>query len=153
MVILPLHIKKKLLNVAKRMSPIDSGNLRFNAIKGSSWNNKTKFTITYDENIAPYLEILQDSTWEGKAIQRRNIHKGFIDQTVLEIIRGLQLHYSGKGLKGNKDFMSIRDYQKNDEYSMQRRQNVYERSLKVAELKREVVGNGEPKVFNEFISK
>jgi hypothetical protein len=148
---LPLHVKNRMLNIAKRMSPIDSGNLRFNAIQGSNWLDRNNFTISYSETIAPYLEILQDSTWEGKPIQRRNIHKGFIDQTVLEIIRGLKLHYGGQGLKGRKEFGKVRDYQKNDEYSMQRRQNVYERSLEVAKLKKEASNNDSTAVFKEFI--
>lgn len=148
---LPLHIKRKMLNIAKRMSPIDSGNLRFNAIRGSKWLNKNEFTISYSESKAPYVEILQDSTWEGKPIRRKNIHKGFIDRTVLEIIRGLKLHYSGQGLKGQKEFNTVRDYQKNDEFSMQRRRNVYERSLEIAKLKKEARNNEQPTVFEESI--
>lgn len=144
--LLPLHLKRKLLNKAKRMAPEDTGNLRFNAIKGLKWTSNNKFTIRYDESTAPYVEVLQDSTWNGKAIKRKNIHKGFIDRTVLEIINDLNNFYSGKRSKGK--FSELKD--NGDLRQLQRRISVYQRSEKLNDLKREVYANDQPRSVKEF---
>ncbi len=147
---IPLHLKRKLLNKAKRMAPEDTGNLRFNAIKGLNWTSKNKFTIRYDESTAPYVEILQESTWNGKPIKRKNKHKGFIDQTVLEILNDLNGYYKqGKQLRGS-DFSKGTDLKGQDLFSLQRRINVYERSKGLNELKREVYKDDTARSTEEF---
>ena len=134
---LPLNLKRKLLNKAKRMSPEDTGNLRFNAIKGLRWTNPTKFTIRYDEGSADYIVYLQEKEFAGGSTNIRNRHKGFIDRTVLDLTNDLISYFSGKKLKGS-DYGFGKDDKGKDLYSLDRRTKVYERSIKLNELKREV---------------
>ena len=82
--------------------------------------------------------------------KRKNKHKGFIDQTVLEILNDLNGYYKqGKQLRGS-DFSKGTDLKGQDLFSLQRRINVYERSKGLNELKREVYKDDTARNTEEF---
>lgn len=60
------------LQLAQDIAPYDTGNLAFNAIGLEVRPNG--FTITYDDNIAPYVEYLEEGT------SKSGEHVGFISQ-------------------------------------------------------------------------
>lgn len=133
---IPLYLKRRLLNKAKRMAPEDTGNLRFNAIRGLKWTSKDKFTIRYDGNVANYIEYLQNYEFAGGSRNRRNVHKGFIDRFVLELINDVTAHYSGT--RRDRREGTNYDKYKNDLYGLQKRTDRYLRSLAINELRRDI---------------
>lgn len=56
--------------------PYDTGNLKFNAIKGI-WTGENRFTIYIDESVAPYVFFTNEVWKKGK-----NPHEGWIDLMV-----------------------------------------------------------------------
>ena len=133
---LPLHIKRKLLNKAKRNAPIDSGNLRFNAIRGGLWTNKNKFRITYDTSVAHYVEYLEENAYAGGSTTKLNKNRKFIEKTVIELKNDLVSYYN----KGKEPFRK-RSYSENKDNAelrdINRRIQLSERSYKINELRRE----------------
>ena len=51
----------KALEKAKWYAPIDTGNLRYNAVRGE-WRDENTFVIYVDENIAPYM-LFTNEPW------------------------------------------------------------------------------------------
>lgn len=125
-------IKKALLNKARRMAPVDTWNLRLNAMKGKNWNDPLNFTIAYDTADAYYIEYLEDYEMAGGSDTKRNIHKGFIRQTTLELQKDLDNYFNKGGRKPtrarfNKKQYGVWDYERNirhnkslDYYKMRR---------------------------------
>lgn len=56
--------------------PYDTGNLKFNSIKGI-WISETTYRIYIDENIAPYMKFTQEVWGKGK-----NPNEGWFDKAV-----------------------------------------------------------------------
>lgn len=54
--------------------PYDTGNLKFNAIKGI-WISETQYRIYIDENVAPYVFFTQEP-WE----ERKNPNEGWVEK-------------------------------------------------------------------------
>lgn len=68
------------VNYLKRNSPIDTGNLRYNAIRSTQYTQyreglKTICEIYVDEDIAPYMPYTNEK-WEHKIIKMGNFKKG-----------------------------------------------------------------------------
>ena len=92
--IVPPIIKYRTLAMAKSFTPIDTGNLRHNAVhlrkvKSDSWS------IAYDTSDAYYVEILEDGTLDGAEVNGRKPKK-FISRTSLVLARYLRDYYAGK---------------------------------------------------------
>lgn len=56
--------------------PYDTGNLKFNAIKGI-WISETTYRIYIDESVAPYMKFTQEAWGKGK-----NPNEGWFDKAV-----------------------------------------------------------------------
>lgn len=76
------------LELAQQIAPFDTGNLAFNSISLETTPNG--FIIVFDDNIAPYVEYLEEGTGNyGGAV-------GFISQdTVYAITKLVQDYYNG----------------------------------------------------------
>lgn len=61
-------------NILRRHAPIDTGNLRFNAIKLEMLDKNT-CRLYVDESIAPYMKYTNEP-WEHKNITMGNFRKG-----------------------------------------------------------------------------
>ena len=77
-------IKYRTLAIAKGMAPVDTGNLRHNAIslkrvKSNSW------AINYSTQRATYLEPLEEGWSNPKTGEVYQPHKGFISKTSLVV--------------------------------------------------------------------
>jgi len=121
------RLKKRAVRIAQLKAPVDTGNLQRNAIRGMWWTNKNKFRIKYMASVAPYVEILEDSTWNGKAIERENNHKHFIKETTEAIAVILVQYYSGKKLA------PMQRLKKDDLERLERRIKVYQKSTNLFE--------------------
>lgn len=98
------------LRIAQALSPIDTGNLRYNAIK--SFATEDGFVITYNLNIAYYIRLLE----EGISTMK---HFGFIgSKTVPAIASYLQAKYETKDKQRSAMFDSL--LQKLDENDLSR---------------------------------
>lgn len=57
------------VDLLRSFAPIDTGNLRYNAIR-YEWINETTFKIYVDESIAPYMPFTNEpwiaAKWKGK---------------------------------------------------------------------------------------
>lgn len=69
-------IAKEALELVRAMSPIDTGNLRYNGIR-IDWPNARTFRISVDEHIAPYMPYTNEA-WEHKLIKMGNFVPGQI---------------------------------------------------------------------------
>ncbi|MDE6398603.1 MAG: hypothetical protein K2L51_04720, partial [Clostridiales bacterium] len=69
------------MQIIKRMSPIKTGNLRYNAIKFEMPSPNT-FKIFVDESVAPYMPYTNE-VWEHKLIKMGN----FVPGEVVERMR------------------------------------------------------------------
>ena len=87
-------IKNQTLYMAKGMSPIDTGNLRYNAIRKRN-SKPNSWSISYSTSDAYYIEILEDGTLDGKEVKGRKARK-FIALTSIEIANFLTRYYEGK---------------------------------------------------------
>lgn len=75
--------------VAKDLAPFDTGNLRFNALKTIPLGGND-FAIKYSDNVAPYLDALENGT------KFSDKHKGFIEtKTVGAIVTLIEQTYNG----------------------------------------------------------
>jgi hypothetical protein len=80
-------LTEKGYRIAQSICPKDSLNLVLN---GMRWRaNDFVGDIDYDESIAPYLEILEDSTWKGKPISKKNVHKDYIKIDTVDAIKSM----------------------------------------------------------------
>lgn len=70
--------------------PYDTGNLKFNAIKGR-WINDTTFQIYIDERVAPYMKFTNEKWEKGK-----NPNEKWFDKAVKYIA-----NYIAKETKGD----------------------------------------------------
>lgn len=77
-------LRYRCLGFAKGMSPVDSGNLRHNAIRLTKVK-KDGFTILYDSSKAHYIEAVEEG--EGQPAQK------FIFRTYLELSQQLKNYY------------------------------------------------------------
>jgi hypothetical protein len=82
------------MSYAKAMAPVDTGNLRDNAIKGKRYNDPMRFTIHYSGMDAYYLHYLEVAEYAGGSKTKKNEHKGFIYDTYLGIINILNAHFN-----------------------------------------------------------
>lgn len=90
---IPAIVKYRCLAIAKGLAPVDSGNLRHNAIYLTRVKNNS-FSIMYDGNRAHYLNAVNEGI--GQPAQH------FVDNAVGEIGTNL-LGYFNKGEKGFKE--------------------------------------------------
>jgi len=129
-------IKRRLLNQAQRMAPHDTGNLRFNAIRGRKWSNKNNFVINYSSQDAYYVEYLEEGQYAGGVKGKPNLNKGFIFDTVGALERMLIGHFE-KGKKINKSSFNKSESKTND-----RREYIHNKSLELYKQMREENNNG-----------
>jgi len=87
-------IKNQTLYIAKGHSPVDTGNLKYNAIRRRN-SRPNSWSITYSTSDAYYVEILEDGTLDGKEVKGR-VPRKFIARTSLEIASFLTRYYEGK---------------------------------------------------------
>ena len=95
---IPIRLKKNLLRKAKLMSPIDTGNLRHNAIYGRLWSNPTLFNITYDLQSAGYIEPLEEG-WTDAYGNEHTKWKGFIALTASAVASEFLAYFKNGELK------------------------------------------------------
>ncbi len=69
--------------------PYDTGNLKFNSIKGI-WINDSTFRIYIDESVAPYMKFTQEPWRRGK-----NPNEGWFDEAVRFIANYLTQRLGG----------------------------------------------------------
>jgi len=62
------------LNILTSLAPIDTGNLRYNAIR-IEWINENSFELYVDERIAPYMPYTNE-VWRQKLIKMGNFLPG-----------------------------------------------------------------------------
>jgi hypothetical protein len=79
-----------LLAKARRMSPEDTGNVKWNATRGKKWNVPTEFTINFSTADAYYIQYLQENLFAGGSINKKNKHKAYITKIYLELANDLQ---------------------------------------------------------------
>lgn len=94
-------IKYRTLNMARALAPIDTGNLRYNAINIRK-NNKNKWTINYSSKQAFYIAPLQEGWTDKRTGKTHDMHKGFINNTVILLTNYLYDYLSGS--RSNKYF-------------------------------------------------
>jgi len=84
----------KALAKLKQKSPQDTGNLRYNAIKGE-WMDEKTFHIYVDEKLAPYMvytnEPWTSPYWRGK----KNPNEHWWNSTIQEILRMISNNLQG----------------------------------------------------------
>lgn len=114
------QLKRRMLRIAKNMSPKDTENLSRNAIRGRNWNNKSKFTINYSGSIADYTKFVEEGTKYQKA-QR------FIERTALLLTNILVEDIRGSRYVYDKRLDEKAKRQTRDE--MHRRKEVMYKSL------------------------
>jgi hypothetical protein len=93
-------LTEKGYRIAQSICPKDSLNLVLNGMRWRATSNVGD--IDYDESIAPYLEILEDSTWKGKPIKKKNVHKDFIKVTTVDAIKAMI--YSSQNGQFDQDY-------------------------------------------------
>lgn len=69
--------------------PYDTGNLKFNAIKGV-WINETTFRIYIDESVAPYMKFTNETWQYGK-----NPNENWFDKATMYIAEYIATHTKG----------------------------------------------------------
>lgn len=72
--------------------PYDTGNLKYNAIKGI-WVSKDTFRIYIDEDVAPYV-FFTNEPWVKRAGQNPN--EGWVDKMVGHIAQRISQKLKGK---------------------------------------------------------
>lgn len=74
--------------IVKNNSPIDTGNLRYNAIR-LKYESPTKIIITVDEDIAPYMVYTNEPwlspKWNGKQNPNQYWWNNVIDKVVQHV--------------------------------------------------------------------
>lgn len=90
-------LKRNTLNIAKANAPVDTGNLRQNAITRKS-RKKLEWTINYSSSQAYYVGYLNEGKpRKGGVVPHK--HKGFIERTYNQLML-----YMVSELESNKDF-------------------------------------------------
>jgi len=130
---LSLKMKRNLLAYARGRAPIDTGNLRYNAISGKFLSDKNKFTIAYSSMDANYLEALEESSFAGGSKTKINKHKQFILQTYLDISTQLDNYFNHKLKMPRKQ-----TFNKGESFITDRRIKTHNKSLDVYRLRKEV---------------
>ncbi len=138
--ILPFRLKKRILNFCKQRAPIDTGNLRHNAIYGREWSDKNKFRITYDTRDANYIEYLEESTFKNKDHTKMNRNKYFIQGTYLGLSWMLQKYYRDNKVK--QSIIPKKNFKQSEIDSNPKREMVHNKSMSEYRLQREVENNG-----------
>lgn len=77
-------LKRNTLNIAKSNAPVDTGNLRQNAITKKSRGN-LKWTINYSASQAYYVEYLNEGKPRKGGVTPHK-HKGFIERTYNQVM-------------------------------------------------------------------
>ena len=133
---LDTRLKKTILRRAKLNAPIDSGNLRHNAIKGKHWNNPNKFTVHYSSQDAHYIEFQEEGFRHYKTgkIVAKNRH--FIMETYIELASMLKGYFT-KGW----DRPTARGFRKSELKTNPLRELRHNRSLDLYKAIREVNSN------------
>ena len=78
------------MNYLKSKSPIDTGNLRYNAIKYRIEQNK--FIIYVDESIAPYM-VYKNEKWLNR--KGDNPNEAWWNRTIEDIIETMSIYLGG----------------------------------------------------------
>lgn len=78
------------INYLKQKSPIDTGNLRYNAIKYRIEDNR--FIIYVDEQIAPYM-VYTNEKWINHKGQNPN--ESWWNRTIEDIIETMSIYLGG----------------------------------------------------------
>ena len=82
------------LDFIKRFSPIDSGNLRRNAIK-LDFISPTKIKITVDTTVAPYMPYTNEPWTSPKWNGKKNPNEHWWNDTVELLVRHIAEQYKG----------------------------------------------------------
>ncbi len=103
-----ISVGRECVQIIKRMSPIKTGNLRYNAIR-FEMPNPNKFVIYVDERIAPYMPYTNE-VWRrtiikmgnfipGQVVERmrtwNNPNEGWFDRAVRTAVLYVQQRYGG----------------------------------------------------------
>jgi hypothetical protein len=83
---------KKAINSLREQTfvPYDTGNLKFNAIKGI-WVNETTYRIYIDESVAPYMKFTNEVWQYGK-----NPNEKWFDKAVKYVANYIAKHTNGE---------------------------------------------------------
>ena len=118
------HIERCCLEIARRMSPIDTGNMRYNAIY--SFRRNKSIVIGWDQAFAYYLPIVDGNgdfasyvmpqndrdflsmMQEGKYIKKgtKEKNKGFVDRSIANIVAWLSAYTIGNNAEASRDLSS-----------------------------------------------
>ena len=119
--------------IAKALSPFDTGNLRFNAIKSSLTNDG--FRVVYSLADAYYIYFLEEGT------QKSTMHQGFIaNRTVPTIASFISAKYKQRKKSIVSDFKnkSLLAYEDRNYNWIEREQrNLYSKNINLDKLARE----------------
>jgi len=119
--------------IAKALSPYDTGNLRFNAIKSSLTNDG--FRVIYSLADAYYIYFLEEGT------SKSTIHQGFIaNRTVPTIASYVSAKYKQRKKSivsdfKNKSLLAFED--RNYSWIEREQRNLYSKSINLDKLARE----------------
>ena len=103
------------LNIAKSLAPIDSGNLRHNAIK--LLRRKNGFTIKYSAVDAYYITFQEEGFVHYKSKAVVDTNKGFISRTYLTLSNYFQNIEDGKAQsKRTNEKINMELYRENSDY-------------------------------------
>lgn len=127
------HLKRKCLDIARTFAPEDTGNLKWNAIRGMWWTSKNKFRITYDSSVARYIDYLEEGEFAGGSSSKRNKHKDFISRDTVIAINDMLVSYFH--LNNRKRYRYSKD--KVDLERLERRVKRYSNSVSLYERNNE----------------
>ena len=89
------QLADEVLMIVRKYTPVDTGNLKNNAIN-MEFNDDKTFTIYVDESIAPYMpytnEPWKSDRWKGK----KNPNEAWWQEVVLEIVEYIVENYNGE---------------------------------------------------------
>lgn len=101
MVYLTHEIGRTCFTIARYIAPIDTGNLRHNAM--ILIFNKNGFEIIYDDGFAPYIDFL-----EMAGIGSSDMHQGFIEIDTFDALVGF-LEYTLNGSDLHRAYGALAD--------------------------------------------
>jgi hypothetical protein len=113
-------VKYTTLQIAKGMTPYDTGNMRHNAIRLTNIKNDG-WTIRYSTTVAPYIEPQEEGWHSPSTGELHTKNKGFIKATTNEIAVYLKRKLEGKKTYVKHSRLSDRSIDRaNDEQRAQR---------------------------------
>ena len=99
-------------NIAKGLAPIDSGNLRYNAIKIKN-RTQNSFTLNYSLTDAYYIEFLEEGTKNKDGSVKMNATH-FIENTIHHLVIYLNAVAQGKQAGNINTITKARLYKDNE---------------------------------------